>query len=485
MEPALPTSDGGPASKTEEAGDVDAGADLDGGSLPPATGNPRWVDHFGTSIGGDPRLAVDKTGNTYFIVPYQGDLLRGQDAGLGGAPSGYVVAKVDVSGHLVWVRTLLSDFVSPDALAIAVDSANLVLVGGMGSETISIPPFSLAHPTQFGFVARLDPVDGHALWATILKAEQAAVAAVTESNGVIVAAGSCQGPTLIADNGSASTSHAGRVDAGGTELFVAGLEPANGSVKWAHFGGTNDDDIVTSATSDELGNFYVAARLKGYDFGSRDNWAGPALQRVSGAAPDAYETLLLRLSSAGSLVWRQRLGSTTSTRFETRGLAASLAGNRLVATGSLSGSATVGAGMLDGLTGAAFVMNVEPATGVPTWAKVYPGFEGGAVGLDEVGQSVIVATKNGAPTAFAGEPFSAALDEGVIAKLAGDGRLRWVRNLRTPISARWVAARRDNVGEIVVGGSFQGGAVDFGIGGPRTSALSGTYPDTFWLGLDP
>ncbi len=188
--------------------------------------------------------------------------------------------KLDKDGNVAWA-TRAGGPADDDAAALAVDPAGRVAVAGTFAETADFDPGAgLLEVQSYGatdaFAWQLSAA-GQSVWAKGLGGEaiDAGTGVAADATGVYVAGSFQQAADF--DPGAGQI----RLDsAGGTDAFVAKLDPA-GNRQWAHRLGGTSDDTARGAAVDSAGRVTVAGGLYGpgtFDAGDGDQVlpGGPA-----------------------------------------------------------------------------------------------------------------------------------------------------------------------------------------------------------------
>jgi hypothetical protein len=299
-------------------------------------------------------------------------------------------------------------------------------------------------------VGALFGMPGQSLWVRQLggAGNDQGAKLTTDADGNVLATGFFSNSITI--DGTTLTS------AGGTDVYVAKLDPASGQVLWAkRFGGTGNDSpaaIVVDASND----VYIAGQFEGsVNFGS-----GPL---TSAGSADAFA---LKLASAdGAHVWSQKFGGTA---FDgAQGLA--VRSGAVVLAGVFAGSMTVNAttltsaGQID-----TFVVGLTTA-GVPSWAKSFGGTAADAprgVAIDSTGNVLLVGRFNSSMLSFTSALFNKGLNDGYLAKLSGtDGTPLFAKSFGSTADDETLSVAVDMNDGIYIVGAFQG-SIDFGSGVP-------------------
>ena len=247
-------------------------------------GEPRFNSFFPYATFG--AVAVDDAGDTLVTGQVRGSTTFAEITTSG---AGAYVARIDPEGRLRSVQTFPGKGAA--GTAIAVDEAGDVIVGGVFREEITI---GTDHLTGAGnvFLAKLRP-SGEVAWATSFRGEtpQRLRQIAIDSAGRAAIGG------VFSDEmglGSARLK-----SNGGTDAFVAAVEP-DGRVAWARsYGGPGDDDPPHVALAQD-GSVLAAGTFHG----TIDPGSGPISARphdrvyVACFAPDGHPRWAVPLSIA-------------------------------------------------------------------------------------------------------------------------------------------------------------------------------------------
>jgi hypothetical protein len=237
--------------------------------------------------------------------------------------------------------------------AVARDPQNNVLVTGRFAGSFTIGGTTLTSAGGYdAFVAKLDPA-GNALWA--LRFGDAAI----YQEGLDVAS-DAQGDVLVTGYFEGTMNFGGTVltSAGGTDAFVAKLDP-NGGVAWAkRFGGAGAQ-LGQAIGVDAQGNVVLLADgFQTMDFG------GGGLTSAGN-----YDMFVAKFDPAGSYLWSKRFGGVNADFGQ--GIAVDSAGN-IVFTGKSDTVVDFGSGAPLPAAGGqdALVVKLDPL-GAYLWDKRY------------------------------------------------------------------------------------------------------------------
>lgn len=256
-----------------------------------ANGSAEWSHRFGDSAPQGPILsAVASTGEVALAGGFFSSIDLGGDPLLSAGSLDIFVAKLSSDGAHVWSRRL-GDSAPQQAQGLAIDPAGNLVVSGAFSGSID---FGVTKLTSAGgtdvFLAKLGP-DGTALWAKQYgdaKNQQNAVVAV-DGSGNILLSGSFEGSV---DLGAGPM-----VSAGGSDVFVAKLDP-NGKHLFSKRFGDSQEQVSLGIAFDAQNNVLLAGSFVGaLDFGG-----GPL------ASAGGHDVFLAKLDTLGDHVWSKRFG---------------------------------------------------------------------------------------------------------------------------------------------------------------------------------
>lgn len=372
------------------AGTLSGSADLGGGQLTSLGGADLLVARFdssgahlwshaygGPSTQSPAALAVDGKGNTIVAGAFYDTI----DFGMGPMTSvgarDILVASFSPSGKVQW-SDQYGDSSDQSARGVATDQTGNSYVVGMFSGTTYFGANKLTAPTgSRAFVTKLSTT-GNPVWSKQFGDEDGALAeaVATDGSGNIIVAGGFQGS--IGFGGPTFTTTGSSI--GSSDVFVAKLNASSGNHVWSAAFGASDADRATSVAVDSSGNVFVAGTFQDtVDFGG-----GPL---TSIGAEDVF---LIKLDSAGTLLWSNRIGSTLNDQ-EPRISVDELGDVYL--TGGFRDTINLGGGKVLASAGDFDVMIVKyDASGKRTWAKRFGDVQAQyASGIAAAGQKQVVA----------------------------------------------------------------------------------------------
>jgi hypothetical protein len=371
-----------------------------------------------------------------------------------------------VPGQSLWVRQLGGTGNDQGAKLIADNDGN-ILATGIFSDKITIDNIDLVSAGGIDFyVAKLNPMNGHVLWAKRfggLGNDSAAAFAVDASNDVYVA-GRFENAV---DFGGGTLTSSGSADA-----FVVKLASADGSHAWSRkVGGTAFDGAQGIAVRGS------AVVLTG---GFADSVTVDATTLTSTGQGDIF---VVGLTTAGAMSWARSFGGTGND--SPRSVTLDSAGN-VVLVGHFNSSmliftsALYNAGWDDG-----FFAKLKGSDGTPLFAKQL-----GSTGNDEIptvttdaaDNIYVVGSFRGSIDFGNGVPLTATNESDVfVAKYTLAGAYLWAKSFGGTGSETGTATAVNAAGDLVIAGSFCG-TISFG-GAPLISATACSFTDAFVVRL--
>ncbi|MFT3768699.1 MAG: hypothetical protein QM820_24905 [Minicystis sp.] len=253
-----------------------------------AAGALVWSRSFGdSSQGGYLPLAIDAHNDIVMGVSFHGSVDLGDGAGAEAPGPAILIAKLDPAGFPLWARSFPNDGLGATVVEIAVDQdGNVIFTGTIfPGSTLDFGAFQAAGDS---FVAKLDP-DGQPLWVRSFTGGQLETHTLaTTPSGEVVLAGSVTG-TMDFGGGPL-------VSAGGFDVFVAKLDGA-GEHLWSRRFGDADLQRASAVTVDASGDVILAGTF----FNAIDLGGGP-LQ-----SPGEHSPFVAKLDAHGEHVWSRRV----------------------------------------------------------------------------------------------------------------------------------------------------------------------------------
>ena len=368
-----------------------------------ALGNHAWSKRFGDANGQHGRaVAADDAGNVVVAGALQGT------ADLGGGPlvsagaTDVFVAKLDASGSHVWSKRF-GDANDAWVQDLATHTDGSVFLVGEFTGTIDFGggPLTTSSVNDYDvFVAKLDAAGNH-MWS-----QRFANGGIADAGGVAVdPAGNVlvygRFVTTIDCGGGPLTS------SGGTDVFVAKLDPT-GSHLWSKRFGGAAYEWAEGVAADTAGNVVIAGMFTSttIDFG------GGSL-----ASAGDEDLFLAKLDSAGNHIWSKRFGDASAQ--EPQGVAID-GMDHIVVAGYLTGTIDFGGGPLSSSGSADVFVAQLDAAGDHVWSKRFGnGYEyARSVAVDNLG-NVLVTGAFSTSIDFGGGPLvSGGSDDVFLAKLA-------------------------------------------------------------------
>jgi hypothetical protein len=365
------------------------------------------------------------------------------------------------SGNTLWSKHF-GDVQVQHATGVAADATGDVVLVGSLRGTMDLGGGLLASAGVADvFVAKLDPAGDH-LWSVRFgdSSGQLASGVAVDDAGSLAVIGTFSGSVDF--GGGALTS------AGGTDVFVAKLDP-NGAHLWSkRFGESTFDQEGVSITFDPDGNVLIAGVTKGtVDFG------GGPLTSAGG-----FDGFAVKLDADGNHLWSKRFGDVENDA--AAHIATDALGNVLL-TGNFHGTIDFGgAPLTSGGDADVFVTKLD-ADGNHVWSKAAGGplaQAGVCVATDADGNGLFVGDFSGSIDFGAGALTAVGGTDSFVVKLDAAGDPVWSKRFGTSaMHTSNVAA--DAAGNLVLVGRFTQ-SVDFG--GGALAAASGF--DLFAAKLD-
>lgn len=311
-------------------------------------------------------LTLDAAGNVYVTGEFRDTALFGSISLTAQGEADVFAAKLDASGNVVWAARLGGDYGRDYAADIAVDVAGNVFVTGEVQATAAY-----YFPDGDIFVTKLDAA-GHTVWSHQFGApskdgshgssEYGAGIAI-DSLGNVVVTGTFMG-TVDFDPGpkSFNLSSGGGKNSPSSAAFVLKLNNAGGFI-WAGAFAGGDGAMAEDLAVDASNNIYVAGAFFGnVDF---DPGKGRLTLPYAGGGTDAF---LVKLNSAGNLLWGRSMGGAVGGSNGDRAYAIALdATGSVYVTGSFQGTMTVGSTTLTSAGGEDIFVAKFSSSGQSLW----------------------------------------------------------------------------------------------------------------------
>jgi hypothetical protein len=442
------------------------------GKAPPCSCNFLWNKRFGDDTASKTTfargVAVDASGNIIVAGYFLGSVDFGGGTLVNQGGFDIFVAKLGPSGEHLWSRSF-GGAGDQAATGVAVDPSGNVIVTGYFWNVLDLgaPNTLVSQGNNDIFVMKLDAASGGHLWSK-------GFGDPTVQGGLGVAA-DASGNVLLTGyfGGAVSFGGAPVVGHGGTDVFVAKLDPS-GAHLWSKGFGDADGQEGTGVAVDASGNI----ALTGY-FASTVDFGGGALM----SAPSVPSAYVAKLDPSGAHLWSRTAGAISpgSDSYGV-GVAAGASGN-VIAGGKFVGTMDFGDGPLvcQG-SQAVFVVDHDTSGGHP-WSRAFGGASSDAstaasgVAVDTFGNLLVAGSFSGSIN-FGGGPLassSGSTSDVFLAKFDGSDKHHICSQrfgMTGSNSAAGVAV--DAASNVVVVGTFSE-AIDFG-GGPL---MAGTGSDVF------
>jgi hypothetical protein len=395
-------------------------------------------------------VAVDSTGSMYVAGVFSGTMTIGAEQLVSaGGTDGFLV-KFDAAGVVLWAQAF-GDAADQAILAVAVDPADDVYVGGYFSGTLSLGGMGGVTYTANGrdsFIVKLGTTGAY-LWSKKigLGGNQAVTAIAVNAAGEVVMGGNSDG-TLFCPFGCVQTQ-------GGQDIFYFKYNAAGQQQQVKTFGAATDQ-ILNALAFDAAGNLIMVGQLQGngIDFGG-----GAPLGSAGG-----FDAFVVKLDPMGAHLWSKRFGDPLDQRAVA--VTTDAAGNIFMTGDFLS---TINFGALDiqsaGLADI-FVLKLD-VDGNYVWANTYGDASNqvpGGVGADAAGNIVFTGGFQGMVD-FGGGPITSSVSyDLLLVKLNDQGGHIWSKGFGN--NASQIGGPLHILpasGEIILTGAAAG-SINFGAG---------------------
>ncbi len=368
----------------------------------------------------------------------------GLDAGGGGAggagSGGGGAGGHELNGVPQWARRVGGDD-AQQGLTASFNSAGDAIVVGLldGAATFNGTTFSNTLGQPDVIVLGFGPF-GAERWGRHYGASPSIWGVGTAAGANTIVAGSYDGAAVNPGGGDLDDPSPSFVEANG-DIYVVKYDD-EGDHKWSiTAGAAGEDGAFSVAASGGSGVFVAGSFAETVSFGTID--------LTSYGGLDAFVT---RVNDDASFAWARAFGSSDQD-LRVRGLATTPFGDVVVLTHELP---------LDEPLGTAGDFSIHRLTGdegssVWTVPKTFTaGLQVGAIAVDPSDHVLLYAAFSGTVTTPVGELLSTGAVDLLLARLAPDGTLLWVRQFPsdTDVTATCVAA--DGSGNVILAGSLQG-----------------------------
>lgn len=412
---------------------------------PACTGAHLWSKRYGskTQTGS---AAVDKSGNVALIGSFDETTDLGSGLLTSAGSTDVYLAKLSSTGAPIFSKRF-GNASSQQGNAVSFDIAGNIYVAGSFQGAIELGGASLTSAgSDDVFIAKLDPKGKH-LWSKRFggPSAEAALFVGADDLGYVYAAGGFAGSVNFGSGLLTS--------AGGSDIFVLGLDPG-GNELWSKRAGDVGSDSVGSMAVDPDGNVFLTGR-----FSSTIDFGGGLL---TGAGAD--DVFAVKLDYFGDPLWARSAGDSMSQ--SGAAIAADALGNTFLG-GDFQGSLDLGNGsILSAGVNDVFVAMLD-GTGGPVWARRFGDAADqhlSSLTVDATGNVIVTGQFQGVIDFGDGPHVSAGGNDIFVAKLDAAGSALWSKSfgdVSFAQNSRSVAS--DVSGSIVIAGTF-GGSADFGGG---------------------
>ncbi|APR86232.1 Secreted trypsin-like serine protease [Minicystis rosea] len=362
-------------------------------------------------------------------------------------------------GDTLWAKRY-GDGADQQGRSIAARANNVVVTGWFGGSVDfgAVPLDSIGNPDVF--VTMLSASNGSHVWSKRFGGD---ASSYQYGNGVVIDGSN---NVLIIGEYSDKIDLGGGplAGSGGSDIFVAKLDPFGGHVWSAHFG-DSADQYGAAVACDSGGNVIITGRNEG-----TVNFGGGAIANPTAGLIGGGAVYVAKFNASGGHVWSHGFGDGS----DQYGVAlATDPQSNVVVMATGGGSIDFGNGPLTGLGGGdVFLAKLAAQDGSVVWSKRF-GDEsvqyGQYVATDAEGNILVLASGTGVMN-FGGDPLVAAGNQDVfIAKLNSSGEHVWSHRYGSPDgTAASASVVVDGVGNVFLTGSFAG-QINFG-GGMLASA---------------
>ena len=368
------------------------------------------------------------------------------------------VAAIGADGITRWVRTFGG--VGDDKVYdIVVEDAGRVALTGWFSGTVAFGSTNLvANSSVDTFTALLDPVDGHAVWAT-------ATGATSIDGGNEIAPDGAGGLLVVGNNFGAFANpplpNFGSQDANVLAYTSAGL------LRWVMAVGGTGNDQGRGIAGDSTGGGVVAVSVNGSVTITKADGTTMTSAATGGSAGN--DILIIRFTANGGITWTERYGGTGDDH--PRGIGFDGNGD-IVFSAVVTGSVDLG-GISGGGTGGADIVFVKlAADGSTLWVRTLGGVsneEGAEIEVQPDGSLWFVADSFSSTITQPSGLLTDAAQGGrdiLFGKILADGSWAWLRRAGSTGDevAYALAVNRKRDAAMIVG-TFQNTAIFPGSGG--------------------
>lgn len=253
-----------------------------------------WMKGFGNADSESVSdVAVDGSGNIYFVGSYTGTLSIGGQSITSLGNTDFYVAKMTPDGSLSWLKSGGSNAIE-EANAVAVDASGNVFVAGLSNDYTAFDGNSFPSlGDKDGFLMKLD-ADGNFMYVRTIGCfnnDNAYDVVVDHSNNVIVT-GYFNYALQV------STTSLFQYAKGANDVFLVKFDN-DGTYMWTMSYAASSNDYGKRVVCDNADNIYLAGEYKG-----NFNINGSTLQ-----SPNDLNVFLVKLNSSGEVQWAVQRGA--------------------------------------------------------------------------------------------------------------------------------------------------------------------------------
>lgn len=359
----------------------------------------------------------------------------------------------------------VADWISPDeglGVAVCSDFFGNSFSAGQFVDTCTVGGnFFTSAGLQDVIVAKRNAM-GQALWSVKIGGTQSDYAydIAFDPMGFVWVTGSYNGTLSIGTYNYTSV--------GGTDIFLAKLDAANGDVLYAASGGGTGNDNAMSLRVSAAGNVYLSGLfISNFSFGGTPLTGG------------SYEVYILKLNQAGALVWAKTISGGAIESMWSMDIDG--AENVYVSGFSTSGTTSF-AGTNVVMSGNNHFTAKFDAQGQYIWSAL-SNYNGEIYGTCVDPQGNVYFTGNFDTQASFGATQLTGLgsDDILLGKINSTGTYEWVQNIGGTSSDQGYYLACNGAGDVFLAGSFQGsitfGSTNLSAGGSSKGYLSKINPD--------
>jgi hypothetical protein len=260
-----------------------------------ADGAFRWVRNIAGTSGATARgVTVDGSGAIIFAGYFRGSIDFGLGSITGAGSTDGFLAKLNSTGTTQWARPI-SSTADDDMVAVAVDSAGSIVVGGWTTGTLNLTGTPITSAGNRDALVAKYSAAGVCQWAKLFgdADNQTPVSIAVDGSGNIALAGSFLGSIRFAPQATMT-------NGSNADIFLVKLDPSGNGVWSTQIGNPYAGAAGPSGTSvamDGAGNTLLTGMVSGgFDLGIF----------LPGTTTSTYDLFVSKYSSTGTLIWAKR-----------------------------------------------------------------------------------------------------------------------------------------------------------------------------------